>query len=53
MNSFLGRISKLAFIKPSSLFVSTDLKPHGLDVDMANYIGAKLGAVAVEQATGT
>jgi polar amino acid transport system substrate-binding protein len=25
-------------------FVSTDLKPQGLDVDMANYIGAKLGA---------
>jgi polar amino acid transport system substrate-binding protein len=24
-------------------FVSTDLKPQGLDVDMANYIGAKLG----------
>jgi polar amino acid transport system substrate-binding protein len=28
-------------------FVSTDLKPQGLDVEMANYIGAKLG-VAVE-----
>ena len=28
-------------------FVGTDLKPIGLDVDMANYIGAKLG-VAVE-----
>jgi polar amino acid transport system substrate-binding protein len=28
-------------------FVGTDLKPQGLDVDMANYIGAKLGA-AVE-----
>jgi polar amino acid transport system substrate-binding protein len=28
-------------------FVGTDLKPQGLDVDMANYIGAKLG-VAVE-----
>ena len=27
--------------------VGTDLKPQGLDVDMANYIGAKLG-VAVE-----
>ncbi len=25
-------------------FVTTDLKPQGLDVDMANYIGAKLGA---------
>lgn len=25
-------------------FVSTDLKPQGLDIDMANYIGAKLGA---------
>jgi polar amino acid transport system substrate-binding protein len=25
-------------------FVGTDLKPQGLDVDMANYIGAKLGA---------
>jgi polar amino acid transport system substrate-binding protein len=24
-------------------FVGTDLKPQGLDVDMANYIGAKLG----------
>jgi polar amino acid transport system substrate-binding protein len=24
-------------------FVTTDLKPQGLDVDMANYIGAKLG----------
>jgi polar amino acid transport system substrate-binding protein len=28
-------------------FVGTDLKPQGLDIDMANYIGAKLGA-AVE-----
>ncbi|WP_374668063.1 transporter substrate-binding domain-containing protein [Ramlibacter sp.] len=28
-------------------FVGTDLKPQGLDIDMANYIGAKLG-VAVE-----
>jgi len=28
-------------------FVGTDLKPQGLDVDMANYIGAKLG-LAVE-----
>ena len=25
-------------------FVGTDLKPQGLDVDMANYIGQKLGA---------
>lgn len=25
-------------------FVGTDLKPQGLDVDMAHYIGAKLGA---------
>lgn len=25
-------------------FVGTDLKPQGLDIDMANYIGAKLGA---------
>lgn len=25
-------------------FVGTDLQPQGLDVDMANYIGAKLGA---------
>ena len=35
-------------------FVGTDLKPQGLDIDMANYIGAKLG-VAVELApvTGT
>jgi len=24
-------------------FVGTDLKPQGLDIDMANYIGAKLG----------
>src|SRR4029079_18361106 len=24
-------------------FVGTDLKPQGLDVEMANYIGAKLG----------
>ena len=24
-------------------FVSTDLKPQGLDIDMANHIGAKLG----------
>ncbi len=28
-------------------FVGTDLKPQGLDVDMANYIGSKLG-VATE-----
>ena len=28
-------------------FVGTDLKPQGLDIDMGNYIGAKLG-VAVE-----
>jgi polar amino acid transport system substrate-binding protein len=28
-------------------FVGTDLKPQGLDIDMANFIGAKLG-VAVE-----
>lgn len=28
-------------------FVGTDLKPQGLDIDMANYIGAKLG-VTVE-----
>jgi polar amino acid transport system substrate-binding protein len=28
-------------------FVGTDLKPQGLDIDMANYIGAKLG-VSVE-----
>jgi polar amino acid transport system substrate-binding protein len=33
-------------------FVGTDLKPQGLDVDMANYIGAKLG-VAVELAPVT
>src|SRR5687767_2955481 len=32
--------------------VGTDLKPQGLDVDMANYIGAKLG-VAVELAPVT
>lgn len=25
-------------------FVGTDLKPQGLDIDMANYIGARLGA---------
>ena len=25
-------------------FVGTDLKPQGLDIDMANYIGAKMGA---------
>lgn len=25
-------------------FVGTDLQPQGLDIDMANYIGAKLGA---------
>jgi len=25
-------------------FVGTDLEPQGLDIDMANYIGAKLGA---------
>jgi len=25
-------------------FVGTDLKPQGLDIDMANYIGTKLGA---------
>ena len=25
-------------------FVGIDLKPQGLDIDMANYIGAKLGA---------
>ena len=28
-------------------YVGTDLKPQGLDIDMANYIAAKLG-VAVE-----
>jgi polar amino acid transport system substrate-binding protein len=33
-------------------FVGTDLKPQGLDIDMANYIGAKLG-VAVELAPVT
>ena len=33
-------------------FVGTDLKPQGLDVDMANYIAAKLG-VAVELAPVT
>jgi len=27
-------------------FVGTDLKPQGLDIDMANYIAAKLGAKA-------
>ena len=27
-------------------FVSTDLKPQGLDIDMANYIAAKLGVKA-------
>ena len=32
-------------------FVGTDLKPQGLDIDMANYIGAKLG-VAVELSKG-
>ena len=30
-------------------FVGTDLKPQGLDIDMANYIAAKLG-VAIELA---
>ena len=25
-------------------FMGIDLKPQGLDIDMANYIGAKLGA---------
>ena len=33
-------------------FVGTDLKPQGLDVDMANHIAAKLG-VAVELAPVT
>ena len=33
-------------------FVGTDLKPQGLDIDMANYIAAKLG-VAVELAPVT
>jgi len=33
-------------------FVGTDLKPQGLDIDMANYIGAKLG-VSVELAPVT
>jgi polar amino acid transport system substrate-binding protein len=33
-------------------FVGTDLKPQGLDIDTANYIGAKLG-VAVELAPVT
>lgn len=33
-------------------FVGTDLKPQGLDIDMANYIGGKLG-VAVELAPVT
>ena len=33
-------------------FVGTDLKPQGLDIDMANYIGAKLG-VTVELAPVT
>jgi polar amino acid transport system substrate-binding protein len=33
-------------------FVGTDLKPQGLDIDMANYIGAKMG-VAVELAPVT
>jgi polar amino acid transport system substrate-binding protein len=33
-------------------FVGTDLKPQGLDIDMANYIGSKLG-VAVELAPVT
>ena len=33
-------------------FVGTDLKPQGLDIDMANYIGAKLG-VEVELAPVT
>lgn len=33
-------------------FVGTDLKPQGLDIDMANYIGARLG-VAVELAPVT
>ena len=31
-------------------FVGTDLQPQGLDIDMANYIGAKLG-VKVELVT--
>lgn len=33
-------------------FVGTDLKPQGLDIDMANYIAAKLG-VAIELAPVT
>lgn len=33
-------------------FVSTDLKPQGLDIDMANYIAAKMGvAIALEPVT--
>ncbi|WP_394789553.1 transporter substrate-binding domain-containing protein [Rhodoferax sp.] len=35
-------------------FVGTDLKPQGLDIDMANYIGSKLGvAVELSPVTGT
>ena len=33
-------------------FVGTDLKPQGLDIDMANYIASKLG-VAIELAPVT
>ena len=30
-------------------FVGIDLQPQGLDIDMANYIGAKLGANNIDQ----
>jgi ABC-type amino acid transport substrate-binding protein len=46
----LQNIEKTKLIKiaiptdfPPYGFVGTDLKPQGLDIDMANYIGSKMG----------
>ena len=48
--SALDNIQKIKLIKiaiptdfPPYGFVGTDLQPQGLDIDMANYIGAKMG----------
>ena len=48
--SALDNIQKTKLIKiaiptdfPPYGFVGTDLQPQGLDVDMANFIGAKMG----------
>jgi polar amino acid transport system substrate-binding protein len=57
--SALDSIQKSRLIKiaiptdfPPYGFVGTDLQPQGLDIDMANYIGAKMG-VKVELVTVT